>query len=139
MYFGDTLHSSLHPGVGLGRRIRTTLRKILWPRAGSSDIFSIYIPLPKCSHSAIPKCERSQEASPGRKVQQIFDNRLQTGLSPSLVPKCLMPLPSDFIERRSLKRDHWSFTLEKSIEPLKTLCLRSQNELAKGEVSANWS
>jgi hypothetical protein len=50
-----------------------------------------------------------------------------------------MPLPSDFIERRSLKRDHWSFTLEKSTEALKTLYLRSQNELAKGEVSANCS
>ena len=34
-------------GVGWRERLRTTHREILWPRAGSGDIFSIYILLAK--------------------------------------------------------------------------------------------
>lgn len=57
--FGSTLSQSFHSGIGLGGKVKTAHRKILWPGVGSSDIFSIYILLTKMQSFGHPKCGRS--------------------------------------------------------------------------------
>lgn len=79
--FGSTLFQSFHSVVGLGERVRTTHRKMSWPRAGSSDIFSTYIPLAKMQSFSHTQLQEELENFPycarGKKKWTISGNNLQ--------------------------------------------------------------